>query len=71
MKFPKVQTLNIDKNEYVVIKKKEYNKVEKLLTQYMEDLEDSKLIKEAIMTSKKNYTIEEVAKKHNIKLDKI
>ena len=66
MKLPEVQILNIDKNEY--------NKVEKLLTQYLEDLEDledSKLIKEAMATSKKSYTIEEVAKRHNIKLDKI
>ncbi len=71
MKLPKVQRLDIEKNKYVIIKEKEYNKIEKFIKQYLEDLEDSKLIKEAIATSEKNYTLDEVAKDCGVDLKKL
>ena len=64
---PNIQVIELDKKEYVVLDKIEYQKLMELL----EDLEDCRLIDEAKAASTKSYTIEEIAKEFDVDLDEL
>ena len=64
---PNIQVIELDKKEYVVLDKKEYQKLMELL----EDLEDCRLIDEAKAQPGGRYTIEEVAKEYGLDMEEI
>ncbi len=70
LKLPKVDVLSIEKKEYVLMSKKEYSKIEKFIKQYMEDLEDSRLIDESLKDTE-SYTIDEAAKMLGVDMDEV
>ena len=64
---PNIQVIELDKKEYVVLDKKEYQKLMELL----EDLEDCRLIDEAKAQPGVRCTIEEVAKEYGLDMEEI
>ncbi len=71
IQLPKKQIIDLEQHKYAIVDLVEYEKMETFIKEYLENVEDIRLIDEARAKSKKSYTLDEITKEYNIDLDKV